>query len=320
VVDWAQLQLAGEVGSIFVGVLIIFLFLIFRLRRRRRTLADEPLMTRAAREDRAFNQIHLARAAADRLERTGVDVRPVRRMIEQAEAAHARRDNETALAVARSAQEALVRLRDQPVAEIPLSAGIVAPSFDPSDPRTPEAVPMISPHVDASGPFASAVPGLASSGEAPTIARLPKNKAEAHFQLTLLAEELESQGRKGGTSPDLSEAKKLRAAAQSAYDRVDYTEALRLGLKGRRRVGAHLETLPPSAATHPEADAELGPAKGSADEAPAHCSNCGQPLRPTDRFCRGCGSSRGARRCTACGQALAPDDRFCGACGEPIRT
>lgn len=319
-VDWAQLQLAGEAGSVFVGVLIVFLFLMFRLRRRRRILTDELDTSREVRDDRAYNQIQLARAAADRLERAGADVGPVRRRIDEAEAARARRDTETALAVARSAQEALVRLQQEPVAEVPLSAGAVGAAAPRSGSYGPSSTASIAPPMGPAGLDLASLPDRSDAADEAPVGRLPKNKAEAHFQLTLLADEIGAADGKGGPSADLTEAKTFLADARSAYDRADYTEALRLGLKGRRRVGGRLETLAPSAATHPEASLEGRPASPTSSAAGARCSNCGQPMRPGDRFCRGCGSSNDAARCRNCGQALAADDRFCGACGETVRT
>ena len=48
----------------------------------------------------------------------------------------------------------------------------------------------------------------------------------------------------------------------------------------------------------------------------AHCTQCGGPLFPGDRFCGGCGFSLVV--CIACGRAVAPNATSCGACGAVI--
>lgn len=52
-----------------------------------------------------------------------------------------------------------------------------------------------------------------------------------------------------------------------------------------------------------------------------HCTQCGQKLAATHKFCPGCGTARTTRhqlkdQCP-CGAAFAPQDRHCGSCGKP---
>ena len=304
-VDTAQLTDIEIAATLLVAMGIAFLYLIHWTRRRSRALSEEPLPSRAELQDRAFNQITIAKAAADRLGRDGVDVSGPRQLIESAEAARRRGDPDTALGLAKSAQATLIRLKDGGIA--------AAPTGRVADPLLPDA-----PAVMPSSWGATATPASVTSPDA-AAPRLPPNKAESRFQLTLLREDLGRSPSGGTPSSDVDEARALADQSQSAFDRGDYTESLRLGLKGRRRLGGRLDTLAPSLATVVEAP---GPVSGSGD-APSseeHCGTCGQPLRSNDKFCRGCGASKEAAHCAACGEPLSSNDRFCGVCGAPIRT
>jgi predicted amidophosphoribosyltransferase len=317
VVDTQLLYDDAFAGTILIATLLIALYVFHRMRRRRREQATgEANVSPESLEDRAFNQIALARTIAERLARAGVDVGRVTELIQSAEKARSRRDFDSAIAFARSAQETLAhshapRAPVRAPATADLSSGPAR-----SAPRAELAAPTLrSAAIGGTGPTADEADEVLPG-------RLPKNQAESRFQISLLVEELARTGGRGSNGDD---AQGLLTAAQSAYDKRDFTEALRLSLRGRRAVGAHLETLPPSAATRAQvaeaaaAQRETAPAAES-PSAPASCPACGSPLRPNDKFCRGCGQPVGAARCSECGEPLAGDDRFCGACGAPIRS
>jgi len=292
-----------------VVVLALLLFLVLlagyyavtRLRARRQKLALELDTARDLIEDRAFNQVRIARAEAALLASRGVDVEGPTKLLADAEAARSRREFDTALALGRSAHESLVRLqRGDPASDD-------APARPPA-PRTtwvPESLPV--------GPDADDPPsGDRSDDDVVPRAGLPKNKAEARFELALLREEIGRRTDAGTADAAVAESTKMADLAGQAFDRGDFTEALRLALRGRRHLGAHLETVPP-----PTIAASATPTPATS-EAPLACSGCGEPLRPTDRFCRFCGTLRGPARCAGCGTPLAEEDRFCAACGRPV--
>jgi hypothetical protein len=309
----------GLAALVLLAALFVCIYFIVQMRRRRAQLANEPMPSREQLDDRAFNQIHIARASAERLHRSGVDVDSVLTLLDNAEKARARGDPDTATALARSAQETLVRLRSNPPTRVPApqeaplsSAAAMAPNASDGawiDARASSPAPL--PVRDPSG-----------SSDAP-VGRLPKNKAESRFQLNLLEEDVRRSEGSAPKAAETIEGRTLLHDGRSAFDRGDYTEALRLGLRGRRRVGARLETLAPSRSTQPEPpDEEAAPAPIATptDGGPGTCANCGAPMKGADAFCRACGASRSSTRCGQCGQALAADDRFCGACGGAIRT
>lgn len=311
-VDTALLNDALIAAALLVAIGGAFLYLIHWTRRRRAQRTSEPVATRAELEDRAFNAIAIARAAADRLSREGLDVAAPRRLIDSADAARRRGDADTALGLAKSAQATLTKLRESPTGgrELPSTA---APG--PERAWTPPPGPDTREGETVGDPLAPAAADPTSG--ASSTPRLPPNKAASRFQLGLLDEELAARAKAGPETGDLEASRQVARDGHEAFDRGDYTEALRLALRGRRRLGSRLETLPagPSAAR-----AATGPVAVDAPAPPSeavHCPVCGQPQRAGDRFCRGCGASRDSPRCPACGERLAGDDRFCGVCGAP---
>jgi Double zinc ribbon len=279
------------------------------LRRRRDKLRSEIDASKASVEERAFNRIHIARSAADHLEKNGADVAGPRRLLDQASKSFDAGRHDDALALASSAHEALLKKAQAPAALAPAVGampGATAPSPVGSSPG-----PTIEPAGDP--PMAT---DPASEPPASPTGRLPRNKAESHFQLRLLDEELAAGG-PGGTPPSVvREVTALSLDAHSSYEKGDYTEALRVALKGRRSLGARLETLPPPSVVAAPAPTDAAPATsdgGTADR----CRQCGQPLRSGDKFCRGCGAAITASNCARCGESLDGVDQFCGRCGAP---
>ncbi|MCI4360622.1 MAG: zinc ribbon domain-containing protein, partial [Thermoplasmata archaeon] len=306
---------------VFITTGFVFAYLWIRLRRQRAQLANEPTPSREQLEDRAFNQIQIARAAAERLERSGVDLGGVPTLLDNAEKARARGDPDTATALARSAQESLVRLRTTPASRVPVTggdSGAPGASALPSAP-SPDGAWMNAP--TGAGPVAAEFDP--TPPEAP-VGRLPKNKAESRFQLSLLDEEVRKAEATAPAAAATTESRHIHDDGRSAFDRGDYTEALRLGLRGRRRVGGRLETLAPSRATQSEpGDDDVAPPPSSPPDrsgqgVPPTCGSCGAPLKASDGFCRACGTPRHGARCAKCGESLSGTDKFCGVCGTSI--
>lgn len=291
-------------------LLVVGYYALTRLRLRKKQLSLELDTAKELLEDRSFNQVRLARSEADLLEQRGVDVGRARTLLTEAEAARNRRDYDNALALARSAHEALVKMHQG----LPLgdrSATAARPSsgrgLGPASPSSPPPLSGFGGATLASeGDDADPVE---SSAAAPPRPAIPRNKAESRFQLSLLAEELTRATTDAGPNAAVVEATEIQTLATTAFDKADFTEALRLALRARRRLGTRLETLPATAATK-------APAPEGSEE-PLTCRSCGEPLRANDRFCRYCGTLRGTARCAGCGAALEPDDKFCAACGRP---
>jgi Double zinc ribbon len=309
-----------NVYLLVIAVLLIalsflgFLFALRRLRRRRATLAKELSDAPSLLPDRAYNAIAIARAEAGVLEREGFDVRRQIERLDEAQGLSDRRDFLAAVALARSVHDTMVQIRRTgitPGAGASSGGAVVSGSTGPArTPRgrvqpgagfRPELLPTElgpEPADDATDP------------DVPASQRLPKNRVESQFELELLTEEL---GRATPADGATGEAAAFRGQGSAAFDRGDYTEALRLALRGRRRLGSKVESL----ASPPASVARRAGAPGSGAAASARCAACGQELRPDDVFCRACGQSRPGGICPRCGAALEGVDQFCGRCGAP---
>lgn len=268
----------------------VYMFYQFNLRRRRRILeSDVPLPP----EDRAFNQIRIARAASAHLAGQGYAVGGVAESLDSAERRYARRDHAGALRLAEEAQAKLRRIH----AEGAPPAGARPVSLAAEDPGLDErAAPTAPPPAEAA---------------APSPAKVPKGMVEARFTLNLLERELaEAESSRPG-DPRLGEARNLRDESKRAFADRLYPEAWSSALRARRRLGAPIEGVGGSTSASDAAGSE-----GSA--APGGCPRCGRALRGGEKFCRGCGASLVAHACPRCGVAVEATDEFCHACGSPV--
>ncbi len=280
-----------------VIILGIFLYLARRLRSRRDQLLGDLKSKPELVQDRAFNRLAMARREAEILGRTGADLRSAQGLIAQSQAAFDLRDYPRSYELAQSAHESLVNARGKAGPPLP----------------TPRPGPAGNPRPAAASPPAAAPPT--------TPAPIPKNRAESHFMLGLLSQDLEKAP--VGAGPTL-EGTALRDQSQAAFDRGDYAESFRLALRGRRALGSSLETLAPS----PHAPSTSATAAGARDPDAAadslagalRCSECGYPTLPNDSFCRGCGRSLVPTTCPSCGAVRTTTDSFCGKCGAPFST
>ena len=283
-------------------------------------------------DDRAYNQVRIAEAAADRLARTGADVTAAKALLDRAEAARASGTYSVAIELAKKAQDLLAAARSgEPSLGASTTAGLTASPIavtSPSFPSTGQAPASVS---GPSGSLSSPTPvylepsNAAGMGLPGATGRPPKNQMEAHFQLSVAKDEL-AKARTSKPGPkSFREADRQFAAAQAAYDRQDFTEALRLALRSRRTLGARVEGLPVS--TVPSAVSSAGgspvTAVGTDSGSPAagdptfgqKCPKCGRVAAANDQFCRVCGSAIPPALCRNCGAPLLTGDRFCGKCG-----
>jgi hypothetical protein len=322
-----------EIGVVIVGIFVVLVgvYALYRyLRRRGPELAAREGKNVIA--DRAYNQIRIGQVAAERLGQTGVDVGEVKELLRRAEVARAGGNYELSIDLAKKAADRLAAARSGgTLLSNPSSTRSTASSTAPTSGPSPPSM-----HAGASGGFTPppAVPFIAeevgSGGEPAVIPepisnRPPKNKMEAHFQLSLAQDELDKSRNTKSAAPTFREAENFQRSGQAAYDKQDYTEALRLALKSRRTLGTRIEALPvatvPAASVNPgNATAALAAerAGGTVSDAPTFgqkCVKCGRIAAATDQFCRGCGAPITPALCTSCGAPLLAGDRFCGKCG-----
>jgi hypothetical protein len=292
------------VGVVLVAVVMLAAFHLLRSYRMRRLgeLRGGVGEPRSA-GDRAYNRLALARREADLLEAQGGDVERARQLIDLANRSQNARNFDRAYELAQAAHETLVRTRRE-------------------TPRGPSPTPVSAAPTPSRAVTAPAVPE-GRSGPSTTTPTVPKNRAEAQFQLRLFEQDLASAAKAPGDRAVVHGARELYVQAHAAFSRGDFQDAFRLALRGRRQIGGHVEALGPSAspaaASTAGASAPRAPDPTEAAEAAAsgeRCPRCGHPAVRDDAFCRGCGAPRGPAACPRCGTPRTPTDTFCGRCGE----
>ncbi len=287
----------GPYELLAIGVVLLVLFLVIvmfvlrRYRMRRLALLRGTGAGAATTADRAYNRLALARREADLLDSQGGDSTNARQLIDLANRSLDGHQYDRAYELAQSAHETLVRGRR----DAPLRRG-----GGPPAPASP--APALAPASAAEPAPAPAAP-------------VAKNRVEAQFELRLLDQDL-SAGGPSAAGGAAGEARALAGQAHAAFDRGEYGEAFRLALRGRRRIGATVEALGPSARRAAEPSLPADPAQAAeAAAAGGRCPSCGHPLVAGDAFCRGCGAPTG-RSCPSCGAPLRAPDTFCGRCGK----
>jgi hypothetical protein len=302
------------------AIVLVLVYLLNQLRIRRRD-AHLKLDSTQSEDERAFNQIRIARAGADHLRREGLVVDRVDRTLATAEAAQARGDHARALQLAQSARTSLVAIR-----EGRSSGGAAAP--DPLLPAPAPAPGGLGPRApDLDEPGGASFEDAGAPEAPPAAPRLPPHQVEAHFEISVLRGELEkgpdgaANGRAGR-----AEAETFLRQAEAAYAAESYPDAWRLALKGRRRLGSPIERVGRPGVPAPVEPAGSEPARPAAAAPPSPepvggetgpCPDCGRPMRAGDRFCRACGSAVATARCPRCGTPQEASDRFCAVCGAP---
>lgn len=313
--------LYGEIGIVLAAIFVILIGLYLLNRYMKRRGPELALREgRAILDDRSHNQIRLGRSAAERLSREGIDVSEATHLLDRAEVARKAGNLEMSIDLAGKAKDSLAAARS---ANGPI--GSASSSMASSRPATAgpaaaagsaaAAAPAAPSILAGAEPELSNGPVSAASVDAP-VNRPPRNKMEAHFQLSLVQDELEKARPEKGRTKVYKDADSLRAQAQSAYDAQDFTEALRLALKSRRTLGTRVESFPVSAAA--PAAAPLTAEPGTAASQPTFgqkCPKCGRVAAANDQFCRACGAPIAPAVCAACGAPLLSGDRFCGKCG-----
>ncbi|MDE1819416.1 MAG: zinc ribbon domain-containing protein [Euryarchaeota archaeon] len=366
------------IGPIFLGVgvlivLVVVLILVWRVivpmwvKRRQAQVAEGTAWI----EDRAWNQIQAAKALADFLDREGTDIREAVVQIEVATGKYEMRRYVEAQRLAKEVTEKLAarrkRARETPGASTPKPVGkpIVEPEPegpthrdlarrvgdpDPEERPSPTRGSISSPPLRATEAGAGGdVEHDEEEGSAPpeeiedgTItaerAKRPKDFMEARFMLTSLQNDLDAAPAERKQDPAVREARDWAQKSQASFDRKDYTESLRLAMRGRRRLGgAGISTISVGAGTVVEAPPEelsptarrssappptaatSAPPSATAPTSPAmSCGRCGRVNNSGDRFCRGCGAMLAPPSCPRCHRPVEADDRFCHGCGSPL--
>ena len=305
--------------------------------------------------DRAFNSLNAARALLEVVRREGGAVADAEALISRAQMKYDARRFEECSDLTRNAQEKLAKARKVAL------AGTPPPSMAPTNPPVPKAPRaaeppgLVPPGPGVTAP--AAIPprrGLPLESETTPPAdaaevgseegaselerfkmRMPRNDLEARFLLRSLKDDLAHAGGSGVEASRLREAQNWAARSDQAFERKDYTDSLRLAIRGRRTLegSGPVTGIPVSPGTVVETPAAqpssslqrssgpLAPASVSAGAKGAstlRCARCGRENLSSDRFCRGCGGPLNPPRCPRCQAEMTSDDAFCGSCGAPL--
>jgi hypothetical protein len=302
----------------------VMLYAIRRLKARRAQLLSQLQDAPDLVEDRAYNRLRMAKSEVDILERQGMDVTRARALLQSGQEAFDQHNYPSALSRAQSAHETLISLRQGTGAggaRLSDPSGL-GPRSDDSATRSGNS--PLRPAVDLTRdpPATGGLDGPGPNTGSPNAP--PRNRAESRFQISVLTDEIAQARQTRPKDPTVAESDAIRAQASTAYDRAEYTEALRLALKARRRIGGRLETLPPTTPTGRSGSDSPGNGGSSAMEVAVRtaestrCPQCGAPMTSVDKFCRGCGAPRTDRSCPKCRQVAQPGDTFCGNCGSTL--
>ena len=345
-----------------VGAAAILIFLVAHqyINRWKRDFASgqQPRF----RADRAHNSLNATRALVSLVAREGGDTRGAEVLLARAQLKYEGRRYEEALTLSKDAQDALAAARGslrkpsvappEPAVHRPSSSqepgrtsfrDLAAPTGG-GDPGKETAMPASagdrSPEREP--PPAGEDEGSAEDGDAGSELerfkrRMPKNYLEARFVLRSLQDELKAASANRPGQPEVKEAEGWARRSEQAFDAKDYSESLRLALRGRRRLSpAQAGTIAVSAGTLVEAppaqpspsagrssgplEGPAGPLSGPSDGGtpPVRCPRCGRENPAANRFCRGCGVVLSPPRCPRCNAPVAPEDGFCGSCGSPL--
>lgn len=148
--------------------------------------------------------------------------------------------------------------------------------------------------------------------------KMPKDYLPAKFEISVCESRIKEAEKSG---KDTEEAKKYLAEAKSHFEAKRYTEAFKAAVRSKKALGIGseehipLEERPESVEEGMEEVIEVTVESGK-----DICLNCGNRLKPGDKFCRKCGTKVQIEiYCTKCGAKAEPDDIFCGACGNKLR-
>ncbi len=138
---------------------------------------------------------------------------------------------------------------------------------------------------------------------------LPENFIQAKFSLNVAGEQMEECRNK---AMDTEAAALVLQDAEQAFERKDYTTALKLAVRCKNLLGdatGSLETIAPE-----EEVIEI-----TEEQLKFRCEGCGELLIEGDGFCRKCGAKvPKALECEKCGKVADMDDKFCRGCGSEL--
>ena len=253
----------------------------------------------------AYNKIQILKSMVRVMKEKNYNTAAVENMILKAEGAYNNESYAECIEIVNNAKRILIRLKEENAME-----------------------DHVSPQVAKEMEIIKKIESSPDSGEVPTPLRelekeLPENFLQSKFEIRVVE-------RKIGEKEDgeIKEAAILYLSkAKNAFENKDYTEALRLAVKGNRilETGEISEENPQVSenTSLPKETKEVVPiveAEDEKEEKELHCPNCGAVVRAEDKFCWNCGAKLVyTYKCPNCGAEVSSEDKFCRNCGYKLK-
>jgi predicted RNA-binding Zn-ribbon protein involved in translation (DUF1610 family) len=297
--------MAGDVSPTLVFLVIfIVVFLIgiayALMVLKRRAHSKVTKLKESNVEDDAYNQIQIVKSMAKVMKSKGYNVAPVENMIVKAETAYSYQRYLESIDIVNNAKRALWRLKEEQKE---------SESLSPEVKKELEIIKKIEKEPDT-----AELPPQIKDFEK----KLPPNYLQSKFEIGVVEEKIVKM-----EEGQLKEYAKLyMQRAKRAFDMGDYSEALRLAVKGNKiidtgEIPKKSDEVEKIEETKPVVVQPLIVEEG---EEELHCPNCGAVVRPEDKYCWNCGAKLvWTYRCPNCGAEVTTEDKYCRNCGYKLR-
>ncbi len=270
---------------IFLVILTAVAYFEIKFLRRKRIERAEA----KAKVDDIYNQIITARAVSNAIKGQGKNTKMADLAILEADMAFSRGSYTEARA---AVDRAKTSLREAKKEETP-----------------PKPEPLVKPQEVQKAQEPSDVP-------LQEMKKLPTNYLESKFMISSVKDQIEVASKHG---IDTTVAKNGLTAAEQAFAREDYTEALKGALKAKRVLESGVPNMGGSPSPIGTTSIEKVP---SSVVVPAHiskCEKCSAEMDPGDMFCSKCGAKvERDIRCPRCANKVKVEDTYCRKCGLPL--
>ena len=274
---------------ILVVIFSVVVYYEWKIIRRRRLDKDEAQIQ----VDDIYNQIITTQAVSRALKGQGANTKVADLALIEAEAAWQRRNYTEAKGATERAKTAL---KDVKATQDPLLSLASVKAVESSKP-TEENLEV---------PFQEAK-------------KLPPNFMESKFMISAVRDEIESKEKDG---VETALAKDNLRVAEAAFEKQDYTGALKFALRAKRSLEPEVDICPPSKTkTIDLTGTEKIASTKVVRQGSIKCAFCNADLESDDLFCRKCGKKVELRiLCPSCNKEVGPDDAFCRKCGMTLRS
>ncbi len=305
---WMIAWMEGYVLVLAVSLMIVFVVVVYvMLALLKKTRVKKMREERDPKED-AYNQLQMLRAMVKLMRDKGYNISPVETLIVKAQMAYNTDNYAECIEIVNSAKRTLARIREE--STVP----------DGISPRVAEEMRIIK-KIEERGSYQYEMPPQVKDFER----KLPENYLQSKFEIKVVEDKILK--REEGAVKDAAMLYLKRA--KEAFDRKEYTEALRLAIKSNRILETNeIPSEKPVQEVKPVIEVVEKPKVISITETEEtekkeeelHCPNCGAVVRKEDKYCWNCGAKLvWTYKCPNCGGEVTTEDRFCRHCGYKLK-